>query len=132
MGGSLALGERFYLGAAYESSIVEVDASIRSPLATVSTSGNFDLVTTRGRLRPMDFSILDDLVASGDLDPAIRDAMPTYSLSPWMLTWTPDLAVPTVCDSNKVPGCTIDYGMCVSSSSQCGANNTGATKPGPE
>ena len=50
VGGSLALGQRFYLGAAYESSIVEVDASIRSPLATVSTSGNFDLVTTRAAL----------------------------------------------------------------------------------
>ena len=50
VGGSLALGQRFYLGAAYESAIVEVDASIRSPLATVSTGGNFDLVTTRAAL----------------------------------------------------------------------------------
>jgi hypothetical protein len=50
VGGSLALGERFYLGGAYDSAVVEVDASIRSPLATVSTSGNFDLVTTRAAL----------------------------------------------------------------------------------
>jgi hypothetical protein len=86
-----------------------------------------DLVTMRGRMRPMDFSVLDDLVASGDLDPAVREAMPTFNLAPWMLTWTPALAQPTVCRP-EVPDCDIDYGMCVSSSMSCGAN-VGAPLP---
>jgi hypothetical protein len=56
MGGSLAVGQRFYLRAGYESSIVDVDALITSPLATVSTGGNFDLVSTRvafGYVQPL-------------------------------------------------------------------------------
>ncbi len=48
--GSLAVGQRFYLAASYESSIVDVDALISSPLATVSTGGNFDYIATRAAL----------------------------------------------------------------------------------
>ncbi len=56
LGGSLAVGQRFYLRAAYESSVIDVDASVTSPLATVSTSGNFDHVNTRvafGYVQPL-------------------------------------------------------------------------------
>ena len=45
--GSLALGQRFYLASSYDSTVVDVDAVIQSPLATASTSGNFDHVVTR-------------------------------------------------------------------------------------
>jgi len=54
--GSLALGQRFYLAGSYDSAVVDVDAVIRSTLATASTSGNFDHVITRvgfGYMQPI-------------------------------------------------------------------------------
>lgn len=39
-----------------------------------------DRVTLRLRLRPVGLDVLDDLVQSGDLDPAVRDAMPVLDL----------------------------------------------------
>ncbi|MCG8558133.1 MAG: hypothetical protein MJD61_23015 [Proteobacteria bacterium] len=58
-----------------------------------------DLVTARVRMRPMGLEVLDDLIASGHLDPSIRAAMPTYDLLPRrergsLVTaqWTPELA----------------------------------------
>ncbi len=49
-----------------------------------------DRVTMRVRLRPMGLDILDELIASGDLDPAIRDEIPTFDLLATVLTWTPE------------------------------------------
>jgi hypothetical protein len=55
-----------------------------------------DHVTMRVRLQPVGLDVLDDLIASGDLDPSIRAMMPTYDIdldqsamapSP-MLVWT--------------------------------------------
>ena len=37
-----------------------------------------DRIDLRVRLRPMGIEVLDSLVESGDLDPAVRDAMPTF------------------------------------------------------
>jgi hypothetical protein len=54
--GSLALGRRFYLAGSYDSSVVDVDAVIRSPLATANTSGNFDHLVSRvgfGYVQPL-------------------------------------------------------------------------------
>jgi hypothetical protein len=45
--GSLAVARRFYIAGSYESSVVDVSALVSSPLATASTSGNFDLLMTR-------------------------------------------------------------------------------------
>jgi hypothetical protein len=39
-------------------------------------------VTVRVRLQPMGFDVLDDVIASGHLDPAIRAKMPIFSLYP--------------------------------------------------
>ncbi|MCB9529723.1 MAG: hypothetical protein H6701_15270 [Myxococcales bacterium] len=47
-----------------------------------------DRIDLRVRLRPMGLDVLDSLVASGDLDPAVRDAMPTFDLAGAALTWT--------------------------------------------
>ncbi len=49
-----------------------------------------DRVELRVRLRPMGLDVLDDLIESGDLDPAIREAMPTFDLEGASLTWTPE------------------------------------------
>jgi hypothetical protein len=47
-----------------------------------------DRVTTRVRMRPLDFDLLDDLVSSGDLDPALLDKIPTYDLASGTREWT--------------------------------------------
>jgi hypothetical protein len=47
-----------------------------------------DRVTMRVRMRPMDFDLLDDLVATKDLDPQILDRMPTYDLASTVKEWT--------------------------------------------
>ncbi len=65
-----------------------------------------DRVTLRLRLQPIGRDVLDDLVASGDLDPAVRDAMPIFDVvighqtlpsgetKPLtVLEWTPELAM---------------------------------------
>ncbi len=60
--------------------------------------GATDRVTLRVRLRPVGLDVLDDLVASGDLDPTVRDAMQTLDLLPnrgvedVALAWTPAAA----------------------------------------
>lgn len=51
-----------------------------------------DRVDLRLRMRPIGLEVLDDLVASGDLDPAIRDAMPTFDLAATTMTWTMEAA----------------------------------------
>lgn len=49
-----------------------------------------DRVKMRVRMRPLDFDLLDDLVASGDLDPVILDRIPTYDLASTVKEWTFD------------------------------------------
>jgi hypothetical protein len=46
-----------------------------------------DKVSLRVRMRPLDFDVLDDLVASGDLDAAILDKIPTYELTTAARDW---------------------------------------------
>lgn len=57
----------------------------------VASAAPLTRVEVRLRLRPIGLEILDELVASGDLDPAIRDAMPTFDFA--HATWTPEAAV---------------------------------------
>jgi hypothetical protein len=47
-----------------------------------------DRVTMRVRLQPIGRAVLDDLVVSGDLDPSIRDKMPTLDVPGGALEWT--------------------------------------------
>jgi hypothetical protein len=51
-----------------------------------------DRVTMRVRLVPVGLDVLDDLVASGDLDPSVRDAMPHFTLASTELEWTAEKA----------------------------------------
>ena len=53
-----------------------------------------DRVTVRVRLQAIGLDMLDSLVQSGDLDPAVRDAMPTWQLGK-TLEWTPASATKT-------------------------------------
>lgn len=43
--------------------------------------------TLRVRLRPVGLDVVDDLIASGDLDPAIRGKIPTFDLGSTVLEW---------------------------------------------
>ena len=79
-----------------------------------------DRVTTALHIRPVALDVLDNLIESGDLDPAVRDAMPTFTAPPTVLEWTPATAI--------VPE-DASYGPCVSSSESCGASIVGAAKP---
>ena len=53
--------------------------------------GEFDTVHVRVRVSPVDAAVASDLVASGDLDPAIAAAIPSYELTGSKLTWTSDM-----------------------------------------
>ena len=69
VGGSLAVGERFYFGGSYKSSVVDVTGVISNPLVTLNIAGTFDLVQTNlafGYIRPIGDEL--DLVAELSYD----------------------------------------------------------------
>src|SRR6185369_4493380 len=57
--------------------------SIPSSLATPP-----DRITMRVRIIPVGLDVLDDLIASGDLDPAVKAKMPVFTLASTNLEWT--------------------------------------------
>jgi hypothetical protein len=63
----------------------------RSPAAKLD--GTPDRVTLRFRLQPIGDDLLDDLQASGDLNPNDRPQMPVYTLGASALEWTPAASV---------------------------------------
>jgi hypothetical protein len=74
MGGSVALGRRFYAGGAYSSSIVDVTGVVSNPLVTVNVADTFDLVATSlafGYIRELGNEL--DLVAELSYDTANYD-----------------------------------------------------------
>jgi hypothetical protein len=100
----------------YTSSALEAAADI-SEDATTWVSRSYEIpsadverVTSRVRIRPMGFDVLDDLIATGDLDPAIREQMLTFNVEPTQLEWTEATASPSA-----------EYGSCVHTSSSCRA-----------
>ncbi len=74
-------------------------------------------VTLRVRLRPMGLEVLADLVATGDLDPAVAAAMETFDVPPVSLVYTPDTAEPSA-----------TYGACVHSGDVCRSPFTDCTR----
>ena len=54
-----------------------------------------DRVTARVRITPFGADVVDDLIASGDLDPKLRDAIPTFTLRITELEWTAARGVPS-------------------------------------
>ena len=44
-------------------------------------------ITVRFLVRPLPFEVIDDLIASGDLAPAIRDQIPTFTVKATEKTW---------------------------------------------
>jgi hypothetical protein len=70
-------------------------------------------VNMRVRLQAIGREILDELVESGDLDPAVLDRFTTFDVAPTLLEWTAETATPSAGE--------VDYGSCVSSSPGCSA-----------
>jgi hypothetical protein len=56
-----------------------------------------DRITLQVHLMPIGLDVLDDLIASGDLDAGFRDVMPTYDIGD-TLEWTPDAGTHTYVD----------------------------------
>jgi hypothetical protein len=98
--------DMFWQAAGYESNLFPVQATFdpmdpryyqthivqyypRDPSAVLPAAP--DQVTLRVRLQPMGLDVLQDLVKSGDLDPSIPGAMPTFDINfgtQATLTWT--------------------------------------------
>lgn len=96
-----------------------------SPISTYP-----DRVTMRLRLQPVGVDVLRDLVASGDLDPALIAKMPTFDVSlsgpsgPAMLEWTPAASVVYENSDDGTPG------TCVGTAGfNVNATRTPATNP---
>lgn len=66
---------------------------IHSVTRTFTLTEMPDRVTMRVRMRPVDFDLLDDLVSTGDLDPAIKERIPTFDLASGTREWTAALGV---------------------------------------
>jgi hypothetical protein len=66
--------------------------SAHSVVATYQVGGaaNIARVTARLRIRPIGVDVLQDLVASGDLDPAVVPEVPTFTLHGAAVEWTPE------------------------------------------
>ena len=63
-----------------------------------------DRVTLQVKLRPMGLEVIDDLIATGDLDPAVRANIPTFTIGKTAtLEWTPETATETYLDDNNFP-----------------------------
>ncbi len=55
--------------------------------------GTPDRVTVSVKARPVPLDLIDELIDEGRLDPAVRDAIPTFTLGPASLEWTVDVPV---------------------------------------
>jgi hypothetical protein len=63
-----------------------------------------DRVTMRVRVQPIGLDVLDDLIASKDLDPSYRAKMPTFDVGKTpLLEWTPATAQLGFTDPNRTP-----------------------------
>ncbi|MEY4508445.1 MAG: hypothetical protein RLZZ450_567 [Pseudomonadota bacterium] len=78
------------------------------------------------RMRPIGVDVLNDLVASGDLDPSVLAAQPTFALRGASVQWRPDGSmVPLQADAPRCP----DAYQCLLSS--CAASDAGTAAAGP-
>ena len=87
---------RFWLTKRVKSDLLPVAASLRSPDAERSVVHVYsfpgampDSVKMRVKIRPLDFDLLEDLVASGDLAPELAASVHTFDLASTQLAWLP-------------------------------------------
>src|SRR5690606_29031771 len=109
----------FWEAASFEANTLEIPEDIGSLFdSTTWVSRRYTLpamperVESVLKLRPIGLDILDDLIASGDLDPALRSNFPTFEITPTKLSW-PYVEIPddpTPPWTGEVEG----YGSCIS------------------
>jgi mono/diheme cytochrome c family protein len=58
--------------------------------AAVKVPASVDRVTARVRMRPIDYDVVDALVASGDLAPSLAKGLPTLTVEATVQEWTAD------------------------------------------
>jgi hypothetical protein len=106
----LRLGDRFYDGdgnevhdfwkaARYEGQLLIAPTAIPPDPRYVNphfkkkytVPGLADRIVMRVRVQPIGLDVLDELIASGDLDPVIRARMPTFDLAASRVEWSTDL-----------------------------------------
>lgn len=96
--------------------IAEVDAEKTSwqerryVLQGISRSELIGSIDTKVKVRPIGLEVLDDLIGSGDLDPAIRGKISTDVIFPGTLNWP---SGPAVIYSDT------GYGLCVAADQSC-------------
>ncbi|TPV94539.1 MAG: hypothetical protein B7733_14690 [Myxococcales bacterium FL481] len=112
----------FWDAARYESNLLTIVPDLSSEQQTW-VSRRYEIpdgapqeVTMRVRLRPMGLDVLDDLIASGDLAPAVRAAMITQEAPLTRRVWTPTTGEPSPLG-----------GTCVHQSVSCFAPQTKAS-----
>jgi hypothetical protein len=66
------------------------DPSHATLTATVRVSASVDRVTSRVRVRPLDYDVVNALAASGDLPPAAASGLSTLTVGATVLEWTSD------------------------------------------
>lgn len=72
--------------------LTPVDPDYRNPhvLRTYRFDGVADRIELKIHIRPVGLDVVDDLVASGDLDASYRDLVPTFTLGASNVVWTID------------------------------------------
>ncbi len=95
----------FWEVASLESTLLKpmVTADSSDPRFIHSTTRVYPLAQKPTRMemvvhvRPFDFDVIDDLIGSGHLDPALRKAYPTFTIESTRLVWTPEDAGIDLC-----------------------------------
>ena len=70
----------------FDPSYIDTHVARYYPIQT----GEPDEVEAVVHIRPVGLDFIDDLIGSGDLDPSIRDAIPTFNLKGAEVTWNID------------------------------------------
>ena len=73
------------------------------PIAGAFSLADIARIEVSLHIRPIGLDVLDDLIDSGDLEPSIRDEIPTFSLEGGSVVWTPEAAGADGCVSAAGP-----------------------------
>lgn len=60
----------------------------------VGRANDVERITARFQFRALPYALLDDLIASGDLDPSVRARLPTLTVGATMKTWEKATRIP--------------------------------------
>ena len=89
-----------------------------------------DRITLRLRLQPVGLDVLDDLIASGDLDPGVRARMPTFDLGTEdTLTWTPAAVNATYYENGRQVQCVTHTNLNVQANAVRAASQAACVAP---